>query len=202
MSLRGGRIQPTVDEPGLRFHFAADDPAFRNPAARRAASARSENVGPVTYRELIGRFESAGAALAALPELARRGGRKRPIRIFSRDKAEAEIAAFKAMDATLFALGEPAYPAPLAAIPDPPPLFAARGQLQLLERAAVAIVGARNASASGVRFARTLAGELVVVSGLARGIDTAAHEGALVAGTIAVVAGAAPTSSTRRKTRR
>ncbi len=156
--------------------------------------ARSANVGPVTYRDLLEKFGSPGAALDALPELARRGGRKRATRLCTETAAEAEIAALEALGARLVALGEPLYPPALAAIPDAPPVLGLRGQSQLLERPMLAIVGARNASAAGVRFARRLAAELgerdlVIVSGLARGIDTAAHEGALGLGTVAVVAG-------------
>lgn len=158
--------------------------------------ARSENVGPVTYRELVEHFGTPGAALDALPELARRGGRKRAIKLCAVAAAEAELAALEALGARLVALGEPLYPAALAAIPDAPPVLGLRGQVQLLERPMLAIVGARNASAAGVRFTKRLAAELgqrelVIVSGLARGIDTAAHEGALGSATVAVVAGGA-----------
>ena len=156
--------------------------------------ARSENVGPVTYRELMERFGSPGAALDALPGLARRGGRKRAVAICPEAEAEAEIAALETLGAHLVALGEAAYPAALAAIADAPPVLALRGRTELIGRPMLAIVGARNASAAGVRFAKRLAAELgerglVIVSGLARGIDTAAHEGALGHATVAVVAG-------------
>lgn len=160
---------------------------------------RSENVGPVTYRQMMRHYGSARAALAAIPELARRGGRGRTIRICSRAQAEREIAALAACGARLIALGEPDYPVPLAAIEDAPPLIAIKGHVHLLARPAVAIVGARNASANGRRFARRLAGalggvataggDLVIVSGLARGIDAEAHLGAVETGTVAVVAG-------------
>ena len=155
---------------------------------------RSENVGPVTFFELMRHFGSAGDALQALPDLARRGGRRGSLRIGSRAAAEREVDALRAVGARFVALGEPGYPPPLAAIADPPPLLSTIGHDHLLNKRIVAIVGARNASASGNRFARRIAGDLgaadyVVASGLARGIDTNAHEGALATGTVAVVAG-------------
>ncbi|MBI4184738.1 MAG: DNA-protecting protein DprA [Proteobacteria bacterium] len=155
---------------------------------------RSENVGPITFRQLVLRFGSAGAALAALPELARRGGRARPITVAPRAEAEREMEATRAAGARLIAAVEPDYPHALAAIEDAPPLIALRGHAHLLARPAVAVVGARNASANGRRLARELAAGLgarglLVVSGMARGIDSAAHEGALESGTAAVLAG-------------
>ena len=155
---------------------------------------RSENVGPITFFQLLTRFGSAQAALAALPEAARRGGRARPLTIASRAAAERELAALSAVGARLIGWCEPEYPAALAAVEDAPPLLSVLGQTELLGRNAVAVVGARNASANGRRFARDIALQLgqrgiVVVSGMARGIDTAAHEGALPTGTVAVLAG-------------
>jgi DNA processing protein len=155
---------------------------------------RSEHVGPITFRQLLARYGSAGAALEALPELARRGGGRRPIRVCARAAAERELAAVEALGARLIALVEPEYPRALAAIEDAPPLIACLGHAHLLARETVAVVGARNASANGRRFARQLAAEigregLLVASGMARGIDAAAHEGALETGTAAVVAG-------------
>jgi DNA processing protein len=154
--------------------------------------ARTENVGPVTFRELVRRYGGAGAALAALPELARRGGRD--VRVPSEAETEAELAAGEALGARLVCAGEPDFPATLAAVDPPPPVLWVRGDLGLFHRPAVAIVGARVASAAGQRFARGLAAELgqaghPVISGLARGIDAAAHEGALPTGTAAVLAG-------------
>jgi DNA processing protein len=156
--------------------------------------ARSEGVGPATFRDLIERYGSADAALDALPALARQAGRDRPPRIPSRGAAESELAAIARLGGGTLALCEPAYPAALAAIPDAPPILTWRGNLGLLASPAIAIVGARNASAGGCRLAETLARDLgeaglVVVSGLARGIDAAAHRGALATGTIAVFAG-------------
>jgi len=155
---------------------------------------RSENVGPVTFYQLLARYGSAAAALEALPELARRAGRKRPLALCARDAAEREMAAVAKAGARLVAWGEPDYPALLAAVDDAPPLLSLCGDAALLRRPAMAMVGARNASANGRRFARDMALQLgarglTVVSGLARGIDAAAHQGALPTGTVAVLAG-------------
>jgi DNA processing protein len=155
---------------------------------------RTEHVGPVTFFQLLERFGSAGAALDALPDLARRGGRAKAPRIPSVAMAEDEIATAARLGARAIAWGEAEYPAMLAAISDAPPVLFVRGRAEMLAQRAVAVVGARNASANGVRFARQLAADLgvaglVVVSGLARGIDTAAHQGALATGTVAVMAG-------------
>ncbi len=155
---------------------------------------RSENVGPITFYQLLARFGSAEAALAALPEVARRGGRSRPLAIGSRAAAERELAALAQAGGQLLAWGEPEYPQALAAVDDAPPLISVKGSTHLLARRAVAVVGARNASANGRRFARDIALQLgqnglLVVSGLARGIDAAAHVGALPTGTAAVLAG-------------
>jgi len=154
---------------------------------------RTENVGPASFRQLINRFGSAEAALAELPELARRGG-ARHIRIPSEEDIDAELEAASSMGARFIALGEEYYPPLLARADYPPPLIAAMGNLDLLCRPALAIVGARNASLAGVKMARKLARELgqegyVIASGLARGIDAAAHQGSLETGTIAVFAG-------------
>ena len=174
------------------------DPAGRSLAPDEKLSwlrlSRSENVGPITFRQLLERFRTAEAALSALPDLARQGGRARPIRLCSVAAAEREMDRLRALGAQLLARGEPGYPAALAALDDAPPLIGLLGHPHLLERPAVAIVGARNASANGQRLARQLAGELgraqfLIVSGLARGIDAAAHEGALDTGTAAVQAG-------------
>jgi DNA processing protein len=155
---------------------------------------RSDNVGPRTFRLLINHFGSARAALEALPELARRGGAMRPGRICSLADAERELEALRALGVTLIGLGEAEYPRRLRAIPDPPPLIAVRGHKPALARPMVAVVGARNASAAGLKLAQFLAREigaagLAIVSGLARGIDAAAHRASLATGTIAVLAG-------------
>ena len=155
---------------------------------------RTENVGPMTFRDLLRRFGTAGAAIEALPDLSRRGGRRRPLKACSVSDAQAEKAAIEAVGGTLITLGEPAYPPYLAAIEDAPPVLSVVGHPSLLRQRCVAIVGARNASANGQRFAERLAGDLseagfIVVSGLALGIDAAAHRGSLAHGTVAVIAG-------------
>jgi DNA processing protein len=155
---------------------------------------RSENVGPVTFRGLLARFGDAEATLRALPDLARRGGRTRPIRICPAEAAERELAALETIGARLLAVVEPDYPPALAALEHAPPVVSVLGRSDLLRQRAVAVVGARNASANGRRLARDIAEGLgragfLVASGLARGIDTAAHRGALETGTAAVVAG-------------
>ena len=154
---------------------------------------RSEQVGPATFRRLIATFGTAQAAIAALPELSRRS-RGRPISLFPAEAAARELDRLATMGGRPLARCEPEYPAALAAIDDGPPVISVLGNLELLRRPMVAVVGARNASTNGRFLAETMArqlGELgwVVVSGLARGIDAAAHQGALAGGTIAVLAG-------------
>jgi DNA processing protein len=156
--------------------------------------ARTENVGPVTFDQLITRFGDASAALEALPDLARRGGRLAPLAVPPVAAIEGELANGETLGARLIAACEPDFPMLLAALDPPPPVIWTLGKLSLLQPSAVAIVGARIASAAGQRFARGLASELgqagqVIVSGLARGVDSAAHEGAISTGTIAVLAG-------------
>ncbi len=119
---------------------------------------------------------------------------ERSARVYSRENAERELAAMKSHGVSLLAIGEEAYPGRLAMIDDPPPLLAVRGNLATLAMPMVAIVGARNASAAGIRFAERLARELgeagfAIASGLARGIDAAAHRASLLSGTVAVLAG-------------
>jgi len=155
---------------------------------------RSDNVGPRTFRTLINHFGGARAALEALPDIARRGGALKPARICGVEEAEREIAAARKQGVALIALGEPDYPARLRAIDDAPPLIAVRGQAAVLGRPAVAVVGSRNASAAGAKFAERIAHDVgqagfVVVSGLARGIDAAAHRASIGSGTVAVLAG-------------
>jgi DNA processing protein len=155
---------------------------------------RCENVGPRTFRTLLNRFGGAGAALEALPELIRRNVSGRAIKIATRTEAEEEMTAATAIGVRFIAVGEPDYPAALRAIDAAPPLIAVRGQGQALGEPAVAIVGSRNASAAGLAFTERLARGLgragfVIVSGVARGIDLAAHRASLETGTIAVLAG-------------
>jgi DNA processing protein len=155
---------------------------------------RSDNVGPRTFRMLLNHYGDARAALAALPDLARRGGAQRSPRICSREDAEREMDAAHDLGVRFVALAEPDYPERLREIDDAPPLLAVRGNDSVLERPLLAMVGARNASAAGQKFAERLARDLgeagfVIVSGLARGIDAAAHRASLATGTVAVLAG-------------
>lgn len=155
---------------------------------------RSERVGPTTFRELLNHYGSAAAAVDALPDLSRRGGAVRGIRIASREDAEAELQAAERIGARLVAVGEPGYPIHLRHIDAPPPLVSILGGDDIADRPSVAIVGARNASLAGRKMARRIAGDLgeagfAIVSGLARGIDAAAHEASLRTGTAAVLAG-------------
>lgn len=155
---------------------------------------RSDNIGPRTFRDLVNHYGGARAALHALPALARRGGAARPGRVCTLEEGQAELKAARARGVEFIALGEPDYPARLQMIDDPPPLIAVQGRLAVLGRPLVAIVGSRNASAAGAKFAQGLARDLGaagfgIVSGLARGIDAAAHRASLASGTIAVLAG-------------
>ena len=154
---------------------------------------RSENIGPVTYFQLLARFGSPQAAIDAIPDLAARGGGRAP-RLAARAEVEREMEAIERLGARYLFLGQGLYPSLLAELETAPPALIGKGDFRLLDRPAVALVGARNASAAACRFARQLARGLgqagtIVVSGLARGIDTAAHDGALETGTIAVIAG-------------
>jgi len=155
---------------------------------------KSENVGPATFKSLLKRFRTAGAALEALPGLARKGGLGRAPRLYGREAAERDMANAAALKARFIAEIEPDYPALLREVEGAPPMLCVKGDTSLLARSGVAIVGARNASAVARRFTRQLALEIggeghAIISGLARGIDTAAHEASLETGTIAVVAG-------------
>jgi DNA processing protein len=155
---------------------------------------RSENIGPVTFRQLINQFGGAQAAIDAIPELARRAGSTRAVRLCSIDFAEAELeAAARAGSQPLFTI-EPGYPAALAHVDVPPPLLYVKGQLELLGQPMIAMVGSRQASAAGTKLTRMIATDLgragfVIASGFARGIDAAAHHAGLATGTVAVMAG-------------
>jgi DNA processing protein len=154
---------------------------------------RSANVGPVTFHRLIARFGTAGAALDALPEICRRAGGKAP-KLASEADAVRELSAHAKAGAELIFHGEGPYPPLLAATEDAPVLLSVLGDVALLRKRAIAVVGARNASANGQRLAETLARDLgraglLVVSGLALGIDAAAHRGALETGTLGVLGG-------------
>jgi DNA processing protein len=155
---------------------------------------RSDNVGPRTFRSLLRHFGSARAALEHLPDLARRGGAARPGRICGAEDAEREWLASKKLGVSLVASHEPFYPPRLAMIDDAPPLLGIRGTLDVLNRPMIGIVGSRNASGAGLKFAQTLAHDLghagfVISSGLARGVDQAAHRASIGTGTLAVLAG-------------
>jgi DNA processing protein len=170
----------------------AEGPASEDQIARLRLI-RSENIGPVTYFQLLARFGSASAALAAVPDLAARGGGRNP-RLASRASIERELEQVAALGARYLLLGQGLYPPLLAEIETAPPALIVKGHVSLLDRPAIAMVGARNASAAACRFARSLAQDIgaagaVIVSGLARGIDTAAHDGSLESGTVAVIAG-------------
>ena len=165
-----------------------------SPAERfaRLRLARTDRIGPVTFAQLLGRHGSAADALYALPDLVRKSGAAStppPV-----EAVEREIAAGDAIGARLLVLGDGDYPEMLAALDPPPPILWTRGRADLLNQPSVAIVGARIASAGGQRIARGLAQQLgqaghVVVSGMARGIDAAAHEGSMQTGTVAVLGG-------------
>lgn len=155
---------------------------------------RTENVGPVTFYQLIARYGSAAKAIEALPELSRRGGRAKPLIPPSRTEAEREYKALVKIGGQIVTAACAAYPLALSTLDDAPPVLSVLGKSELLNRPCVGIVGARNASLNGRKFAEKLARDLgqrgfVIASGLARGIDTAAHQGSLDTGTIAVVAG-------------
>lgn len=155
---------------------------------------RTPNVGPASFRDLVNRFGSAETAIEMLPEVMLAGGANRLVRIPSIADAETELEAARRHGARFIAIGEPDYPAVLKRMDHPPPLLAVKGNAAVFKLPPVAIVGARNASLAGTKMARTLAAELgrngyAVISGLARGIDTAAHHGSLDTGTVGVLAG-------------
>ncbi|HLV82787.1 MAG TPA: DNA-processing protein DprA, partial [Devosia sp.] len=175
--------------------MAPDQGAARLTPAQRLAwlrLIRTENVGPATFRQLINRFGSAEAALEALPSLIRRSGKS--VSIASQSEAEDEIAGLARYGARLVASSDPDYPPLLRYIPAAPPLLTLAAGPNLDWQRTVGIVGARNASAAGVKMTRLLATDLgergyTIVSGLARGIDAAAHQATLTTGTVAVLAG-------------
>ena len=155
---------------------------------------RSENVGPVLFFQLVNRFGSAAAALEALPDISRRAGRREPVRIYPRERAMADMERAERIGARFVARGEAGYPPLLRHVAGPPPLLCIRGRSEVAMMPPLAIVGSRNASVPGLKFTRRIAADVgragyAIVSGLARGIDTAAHEASLKTGTIAVLAG-------------
>lgn len=156
--------------------------------------ARSENIGPASFFQLLSLYGSAEKALAAAPSLSAKGGRSKPITLCKESDAVQELEAVSKLGGRIIAACEPEYPALLREIKSFPPVITVLGDVAILNKRSVAMVGARNASANGCRFAQHLANELgqrqwVVSSGLARGIDTAAHRGSLETGTVAVIAG-------------
>lgn len=155
---------------------------------------RTTTVGPVAFRDLLLRYRTAGAALDALPELAARSGRRSKMVIPPLEDVERELLAFEDMNVRLLASCEADYPHYLRAVDPCPPTISVLGNIDLLHKPCVAIIGSRNASAIGLRFARQIASELgaegfTIVSGLARGIDASAHHGALETGTVGVLGG-------------
>ena len=155
---------------------------------------RSDNVGPATFRDLINHFGTAETALAMLPELSRRGGSTRAIRIATESEALRELETADRFGACFVGIGEPDYPPSLRQIDGAPPLLAVKGDLAAAGPPSVGVVGSRNASISGAKFAAMIARDVgragySVISGLARGIDTAAHRASLQTGTIAAMAG-------------
>ena len=155
--------------------------------------ARSENIGPRTFVDLIARFPEPSDAIEALPELSRRAFRNRRLKICDPRMAQWELDTVRQIGGRTLALCEPDYPFRLRHIPDPPPVIHVVGEPALAARPVLAIVGSRNATVGGRKIARQIAREagragLTIVSGLARGIDTAAHEASLDTGTIAVLA--------------
>ncbi len=153
---------------------------------------RTERVGPITYRHLLARYESAENAIDAIPEMASRGGK--PLKIASRANAERELETLSNFGADVLFLGDITYPKQLAAIDDAPPVLFTYGHSHLLNKDIIGMVGSRHASAAGVRFSAILASGLaeagiIVCSGLARGIDGACHQASLSGGTIACIAG-------------
>lgn len=155
--------------------------------------ARTDNIGPITFQSLVQRYGSATAAVEALPELSRRGGKSQAVAVFPRARAEDEISRVLALQAHFVVPGERGYPPYLRHVHAAPPLLCVAGNLDFADMDCVGVVGARNASALGLKFTRMIAGALadnhiLVASGLARGIDTAAHEASLRHATVAVMA--------------
>lgn len=187
-------MAPKPDQPEL-FN-STSPPAALSDEERLACLRliRSENVGPVTFRDLINYYGGARKAVEILPALSRRGGSGRPIRICPKADAERELETATRLGATARFAIERGYPPLLARIDAPPPMVYLKGETELLQRPAIAIVGSRQCSAAGVQLTKLFASQLadagfIIVSGLARGIDRAAHEASLKSGTVAVLAG-------------
>ena len=180
----------------LGFHTQSSPPPAPNDVEKLnwLRLIRTENVGPITFYKLLERYGSATKALEALPELSKQGGRKKPLSAPALSDIEKEYTALRKRGGDIICANEKAYPLALAATDDAPPVLSYIGDIDLVRSPCLAMVGARNASLNGRKFATKLARDLgrngqIIVSGLARGIDTSAHEGALDTGTIAVVAG-------------
>lgn len=155
---------------------------------------RTENVGPITYNRLVDRYGSASKALEALPELAKRGGKSQPLKAFPSDEAKKEIDKIEKSGARLVVRGDDYYPPLLSETEDAPPVLTVLGNPALLSKPSLGVVGARNASLVGRKIAESFSQKIsaagyIIVSGLARGIDSAAHTASLAGGTVAVVAG-------------
>ena len=155
---------------------------------------RTENVGPITFRQLLRKFNTVQDVLKVLPEFARRGGSKRPLVVPPVGKIEDEIAGLEKIGGRFIAWCEPEYPQALAAVEDAPPIIAVLGYPHILDKRCIGIVGSRNASLNGRKMAEQLASDLgkngfMIASGMARGIDASAHKASMATGTIAVMAG-------------
>jgi len=163
-----------------------------NERINRLRLIRSQHVGPVTFHQLLNRYDNATTALEALPALSRRGGRSRSLRICSVQSAVAELEFYAKNDGRIIFAGDADFPSRLSVLVDAPPVLGVFGHIPLLKKKAIAIVGARNASANGCQLAESLAADLgsagfLIVSGMARGIDAAAHSGAMKTGTVAIL---------------
>jgi len=190
-------------EPESLFDYSSEPQGLREPARGPLSSAenrdrlrliRTPHIGAVTFWQLIAHFGSAAAAIEALPQFAKHGSRVSPKSVPSIAAVEAEMERATAAGMTLVATGEAGYPPLLTEIEAPPPLLYIKGDPRIWERPAFGIVGSRNASGAGLKFTTEISAELsrlglLVVSGLARGIDGAAHRGAVPYGTCAVLPG-------------
>ena len=178
----------------MNFFPTSEKEQTRSKAIDTLRLIRSENVGPITFHGLVARFGDAGRALEALPDLANRGGSKRRIRVCPKTEAVRELEAGKRTGAQLLIHGNDDYPKPMIHLDDAPPALWAKGNIDLLARQSIGIVGSRNASAAGIRIAQKIAHDLgekgfLVTSGMARGIDGAVHAATISTATCAVLAG-------------
>lgn len=172
----------------------SDTPLTENERLDWLRLSGTSGIGPITFHKLLARYKTIEQALEALPELQKKGGGKAHSKIMSREAAAKEFHALEKRGGKIICACEETYPLALSAIDDAPPVLRTMGNIDLLTKTTMGIVGARNASLNGRKLTHKLARDLgeagqIVASGLARGIDTAAHEGSLATGTIAVVAG-------------